>query len=138
MRLVCLSPIVFLVACGSDAASADDPQAPPTTGHTAVEAWLAKRYYTGWACEPAVHAARSPSPHGFNKICSNDLVAANVGGSGPWPVGAAAVKELYADANATTPVGIAVYVKRAADSADGANWYWYERVPLDKIGRAHV
>jgi hypothetical protein len=26
-----------------------------------------------------------------------------------------------------------VYWKTAADSADGANWYWYERVPLDSV-----
>ena len=25
----------------------------------------------------------------------------------------------------------AVYLKAKADSAGGANWYWYERVPLD-------
>jgi mono/diheme cytochrome c family protein len=28
-------------------------------------------------------------------------------------------------------VGYAVYVKTKADSAGGANWYWYETVPLD-------
>ena len=35
------------------------------------------------------------------------------------------------DATSPTPVGYAVYLKTKADSAGGANWYWYERVPLD-------
>ena len=55
----------------------------------------------------------------------------NAGGTGAWPKGAAAVKELHASADSTTPIGYAVYTKTADDSAGGANWYWYERVPLD-------
>ncbi|HVZ71320.1 MAG TPA: hypothetical protein VHJ20_03005 [Polyangia bacterium] len=113
--------------CGSDAKSgAALPQ-----GATAVEAWLSAGSYKQWHCEPAVHAARSPSPHGFNRICSNDLVASNATGTAAWPQGAAAVKELLASATSTTPVGYAFYTKTAADSAAGANWYWYERVPTD-------
>jgi hypothetical protein len=105
-------------------------QTPPE-GAAAVEAWLQAGYYKQWHCESAVHDARSPSPHGFNRICSNDAIANNASGSGAWPSGAAAVKELYATATATTPAGYAVYLKKQADSAGGANWYWYERVPLD-------
>ncbi len=103
----------------------------PAQGAAEVEAWLAKGQYKAWHCEAAVHAARSPSPHGFNRICSNDVLSAAATGTGPWPKGAAAVKELYASATDTTPVGYAVYAKTAADSAAGANWYWYERVPAD-------
>jgi len=114
-----------LAACG-----AMNDQTPPQ-GHDAVEAWLADGAYKSWAAEAAVHASRAPSPHGFNRIFANDVIAQNAGGSGTWPVGAASVKELYASASATTPIGIAVYVKLQADSAGGANWYWYERVPLD-------
>jgi hypothetical protein len=99
----------------------------PPRGASAVEAWLAEGDYKGWNCEPAVHEARSPSPHGFNRICSNDLLSATV--SGPWPQGAAAVKELYTSLDATTPAGYSVYLKTADDSAGGANWYWYERLP---------
>lgn len=105
-------------------------QTPPE-GADAVEAWLAKGDYKSWSCEAAVHASRDPSPHGFNRICSNDLISANATGTGNWPKGAAAVKELYAAVGDGTPVGYAVYLKKDADSADGANWYWYERVPLD-------
>jgi hypothetical protein len=100
-------------------------------GASAVEAWLAKGDYKEWSCEPEVHEARSPSPHGFNRICSNDLIASRATSKGDWPVGAAAVKELYASADAKKPVGYAAYLKTKANSAGGDNWYWYERVPLD-------
>jgi hypothetical protein len=103
----------------------------PPQGAAAVEAWLKKGDYEEWQCEAKVHGARSPSPHGFNRICSNDLISSRGSGDGAWPVGAAAVKELYAAADDDKPVGYAVYLKTEDDSADGANWYWYERVPLD-------
>jgi len=103
-------------------------QTPPT-GATALEAWLATGAYKQWHCETAVHAARSPSPHGFNRICSNDAVAAMATGTAAWPQGAAAVKEIYTAASDATPAGYAVYLKTASDSANGDNWYWYERLP---------
>ena len=109
---------------------ADDEQMPPM-GYAEITEWLDKGDYKDWNCEPAVHEARSPSPHGFNRICSNDLIADNAGGKADWPKGAAAVKELYASASAKTPVGYAVYLKTDEDSADGENWYWYEVVPSD-------
>jgi hypothetical protein len=70
-------------------------QTPPQ-GMALVEAWLATGAYKAWACEPAVHASRSPSPHGFNRICSNDLISTNATSTAPWPEGAAGVKELWA------------------------------------------
>jgi hypothetical protein len=114
---------------------------PPTTGsdqlpphgYTAISAWLSDGDYKDWACEPEVHEARSPSPHGFNRICSNDVLAADAAKSSNWRKGAAAVKELYASATATTPIGYAVYEKTQDDSAGGANWYWYEIVPDDSM-----
>lgn len=125
---VALSTIA--IGCGADAPGQTEDQTPPA-GRAAVEPWLADASYKTWAAEPAIHASRSPSPHGFNRIYSNDLLAANVTGTGAWPKGAAAVKELYASIDATTPIGFAVYRKLESDSASGANWYWYERVPLD-------
>jgi hypothetical protein len=98
-----------------------------------VQAWLAKGDYKAWKCEGAVHASRDPSPHGFNRICSNGLIETNAAGTGVWPKGAAGVKELYASATASTPVGYAVYLKTADDSAAGASWYWYEQVPADSM-----
>ncbi|MEJ7601569.1 MAG: hypothetical protein WKG01_26940 [Kofleriaceae bacterium] len=104
------------------------PQTPPLGG-AAVEAWLGKGYYQSWHCETAVHAGRAPTPHGFNRICSNNAIAANATGSSPWPAGAAAVKELHSSLAGGVPIGYAVYAKQAADSAAGASWYWYERLP---------
>jgi hypothetical protein len=103
-------------------------QTPPQ-GKTAITQWLAQGYYKSWKCEPAVHAQRSPSPHGFDKVCSNDVIS-GFSGTGPWPVGAAAVKELYGTLTDTTPNGYAVYLKTADDTtAGGSVWYWYEIVP---------
>ncbi|MDQ3334696.1 MAG: cytochrome P460 family protein [Myxococcota bacterium] len=123
--------LILLFGCGDGDSTASE-QTPPM-GHDAIEAWLASApsNYKTWAAETTVHPSRDPSPHGFNRIYSNDIIAANASSTGPWPKGAAAVKELYASMTATTPIGIAVYLKLEADSAGGANWYWYERVPLD-------
>jgi hypothetical protein len=125
-------------ATGSEStadASVGDSQTPPMGG-SAVEAWLAKGLYKQWHCEAAVHASRSPSVHNFNRICSNDVISSSADAGADWPVGAAAVKELYDSASGTTPVGYAVYLKTEADSAAGANWYWYERVSLTGLQSA--
>jgi hypothetical protein len=100
-------------------------------GAANVEAWLAAGSYKQWHSESAIHASRPPSPHGFDRVYSNAVINANASGTGAWPEGAAAVKELFGSATDTTPIGYAVYLKTQADSAGGANWYWYERVPLD-------
>ena len=138
-----ISTLMMWCACMSVAACADDdmenesPKSPtavsqrPPQGAQAVEAWLAEGDYKDWQCEGKKHAARAPSPHGWNRICSNDAISANKSGTKDWPAGAAAVKELYASEDARDPVGYAVYLKTARDSAGGDNWYWYERVPLD-------
>lgn len=125
--------LVTVAACASDDTSTltSNEQTPPTSGADAAETWLARADYKAWTCEPAIHASRDPSPHGFNRICSNDLISMNATDTGAWPKGSAAVKELYASLTATTPVGYALYVKTDHSSANGANWYWYERVPLD-------
>jgi hypothetical protein len=120
----------------SGGATSGSAQTPPM-GHKEVEAWLAQGDYKQWACEAKVHEARNPSPHGFNRICSNDQVASNMDAAASWPKGAAAVKELYASLTAKDPIGYAVYLKTDKESAGGANWYWYERVPLDSTAAPH-
>jgi len=129
LRILGLS-CAIAAGCGSSNKASGPTESPPT-GAIAIDAWLAAGSYKQWTCEPQSHAARSPSPHGFNRICSNSLVSSNATGTAAWPEGAAAVKELLPDAASTTPVGYAVYLKTKADSAAGANWYWYEKVPLD-------
>lgn len=133
--LLLVSALTGLSACSDDPQMRDtsgDDQTPPM-GAARVQQWLESGAYKGWHCESAVHEARSPSPHGFNRICSNDLIAENVAGTADWPRGAAAVKELYDSAAASAPSGYAVYLKTADDSAGGASWYWYETVPSDSL-----
>jgi hypothetical protein len=110
-------------------------QSPPM-GAAAVQAWLATGVYKSWHCEAAPHAARSPSIHLFDRICSNDIISANATGTGPWPEGAAAVKELYtaATVDGGVPGAYAVYLKTEPDSGAGANWYFYG--PLTAGGSA--
>ncbi|MFT3927670.1 MAG: cytochrome P460 family protein [Myxococcales bacterium] len=115
---------------GSDASM---PEALLPTDQAGVEAFLASGAYLEWHCEPTVHAARMPSAHTYNRICSNDRIASNANGTAAWPKGAAAVKELYASADSTDVVGYAYYVKTEADSAGGANWYWYEQLPTTGV-----
>jgi hypothetical protein len=111
-------------------ASAGTSQTPPM-GETSLLAWIATGQYKQWACEPAVHASRGPSVHTpFDRVCSNNVLsaAAGDGGMGPWPEGAAEVKEIYMAMGDATPTGgYAVSLKTSADSAGGANWYFYER-----------
>ena len=107
-----------------------DEQTPPTTNGADVEAWLERGDYENWACETTEHPQMKVSPHGFNRICSNDLAAGFTGQVGDErPLNTASVKELYNDASEL--VGVAVAVKIKSGSNGGDNWYWYERVPLD-------
>ena len=112
---------------GGDAAApsgnAGTSDLPAVGSDAEVRAWLATGNYKAgsWKCEAAPHAARSPSPHGVNRICSNATLSAH--GAGEFPVGAAGVKELY-DQGGTKVVGHAVYRKVKAGAGDA--WYWWE------------
>jgi hypothetical protein len=100
----------------------DDPQVP-ARGFDAIQDWISAGYYLAWHCEPEPHPRRSPSPHGaMNRICSNDALAA-ASGTGPFPVSAAAVKEVYGSSGGI--VGYAVY-RKVSDRGGGDSWYWYE------------
>jgi hypothetical protein len=57
----------------------------------------------------------------MDRICSNDLLSAH--GDGPFPLGAANVKELFHDDGSRR--GYAVYRHLLAGDDPGA-WYWYE------------
>jgi hypothetical protein len=87
----------------------------PARGGDATKAWIANGYYRQWHCEPAAHPGRPPSPHGSNRICSNDKLSAS---TGPLPMGVASVKEIYTGSQIS---GYAVYRK---DEDEG--WYWFE------------
>ena len=122
--------VCLVAACGDDTDATNDKGTPgtaqtPAMGAAAVEAWIAQKHYLSWRCESAPHDQRSPSPHGRNRICSNDLLSGH--GAGPYPVGAAAVKELY-NGSSNTIGGYAVYLHTKAGNS-GADWYWYEKLP---------
>ncbi|RYZ02584.1 MAG: hypothetical protein EOO73_31035 [Myxococcales bacterium] len=134
---------VLALGCGgddssstSDAPAAEEPkskagdaQTPPTTNGADVEEWLKKGDYKNWTCEKAEHPQIKVSPHGYNRVCSNDLAATFTGSvDDERPVDTASVKELYDDSSSL--VGYAVSVKVKAASSGGDNWYWYERVTL--------
>jgi len=125
-RLTSLAAGLFvaLAACGGSGDDGTDPttdpQRPPQ-GAALVTPWLDAAYYQAWNCEAAPHAAREPSPHGTNRICNNDVLAA-AADSSSYPVGSASVKELY---EGEAIVGYAVY-RKLAEGTDGSNWYWYE------------
>jgi hypothetical protein len=119
-------------AATEDTRAAETTPAPvdfhlPPEGHAAMTPWLAAGHYRSWHCEPAPHATRPPGAHGRTRICSNDALS-NASGDGAYPVGAAAVKELWragGDGADGAIQGYAVYRKVAAGGG-AASWYWYE------------
>lgn len=122
-----LALALALAACsspnGKPGSSTGSLQAPPTTSASELDSWLSSAAYTQWHCEAAAHPARSPSPHGSNRICSNDALSGH--GTGEFPVGAAAVKEIYSSGGGVT--GHAVYLHVRAGT-DGGSWFWYEKI----------
>jgi hypothetical protein len=113
-----------LLACGDPGPTSvgdplDDPQLPPR-GSTDIISWLEAASYQTWRCEPEPHDARPGSPHGRNRICSNDALAAST--EGPFPVGAAGVKEIF---EGETISLYAVY-RKVAGGEGGNTWYWFE------------
>lgn len=104
-----------------------DEQTPPMSGHVDIQAWLAEGHYLSWTCEADPHPASiAVSPHGMQRICSNDVMSAH--GDGEYPVGASAVKELTLDDG--TIFGYAVSLHYQAGTG-GDSWYWYEQVSAD-------
>ena len=129
---VLLTGIGVIGACDDgdgmgDTTNEGDAQTPPRSGHADIQAWLADGHYEDWTCESQAHGATiGVSPHGMQRICANDLMSAH--GDGEYPVGAAAVKELYLDDGML--YGYAVSLHHRAGTG-GDSWYWYEQVHAD-------
>jgi hypothetical protein len=122
---------VLMVACGpmggSTPSSSDggpDVTKLPPQGQTDLEIWLSEGHYKSWHCESTPHAGRSPSPHGQNRICSNDKLSA--AGAGAFPEDAASVKEIW-NGDVTQIAGYAVTRHLTAGTGE-EGWYWYERI----------
>ena len=128
-------PACAVKGCSGDAASTQDPepdagalptlppgpQTPPT-GQAALEAWLAQGHHKSWTCETVISPRRLNGSHGRHRVCSNQLLIDST--SGPYPVGAASVKELFESGD--LPNGFAVGLKVVAGPGNHT-WYWYER-----------
>ena len=112
---------------GTDDVVAASP--PPTTGAADIERWLATGAYRAWRCEPERHPARPGSAHSANRICTNETLSASEG-AGEYPVGAAAVKELFNSAGTLTGYAVSVRVRAGGG---GAGWYWYERLAPGRV-----
>jgi hypothetical protein len=117
--------VLMLAACGDEGPATvgdpmDDPQLPPR-GSADLMTWIEQGHYLAWTCEPDRHPPRPGSGHSANRICTNDVMAADTG-DGPFAVGSAAVKEVFDGDD------IAVYaVYRKVTAGDGGNtWYWFE------------
>ncbi len=108
-------------ATPTDTSPADPTQLPPTGAP--LLPWLQASTYVGWTAEPAKHP--SAGPHfGAVRTFFNDTLATSLkAGATNHPVGAAAVKELYASGSKV--VGWAVMRKTSAGPG-GSAWYWYE------------
>ncbi len=127
-----LLTLVTLAACSDPGPSTlgdplDDPQLPPR-GSVDITTWIASGHYLDWVCEDAPHAGRSPSPHGRNRICSNDALTTSTG-TGPFSVGSAAVKEIY-DGDR---ISIHAVYRKVKDGEGGDTWYWFEGTADDVI-----
>ncbi len=102
---------------------------PPTTGAADIERWLATGAYRAWRCEAERHPARAGSAHSANRICTNERLSASEG-TGEYPVGSAAVKELFNSAGTLTGYAVSVRVR---EGGGGAGWYWYERLAPGRV-----
>jgi hypothetical protein len=98
----------------------DDPQLPDTTSAATIDAWLAKGYYKTWKCEAEVQPRGSP--HGNNRICSNEALSKTTGDK--YPVGAVGLKELY---NGGKINGYALEIKKLNEQG-AEQWFWYEKI----------
>jgi hypothetical protein len=109
--------------------AAGTPQLPPQ-GQAVLEDWLAAGHYKGWTCEEGLHDKRLNGAHGRHRICSNQLLMDSR--DGPYPTGAASVKEMYeADGR---PNGYAVGIK-VTGGLEETSWYWYERTGTSPTSR---
>ncbi len=130
IALVALVALVVTTACTTgtggdppeDAGAVDVTQTPPE-GDAALKEWLAAGHHEDWACQPDITDGSPSSVHGRKRVCFNDALA-DTPTDIAYPIGAAAVKEIYDDEDVRTGTTVLLKVK-ARDEA--ASWYWYER-----------
>lgn len=104
---------------------ADEASLPPLE-RAELETWLDEGQYMAWSGESAPHNSTGPHFGQVQTFINPALEAALLRGDATFPEGAATVKELYGGDGSPAPLGFAVMVKLADDSAGGDNWYWFE------------
>lgn len=119
--------VMVLTACSDPGPASfgdpvDGPQLPPR-GAVDLPVWIEAGHYNAWACEAEPHPPRAGSGHGPNRICSNDAMVAAADLEGAFPVGAAAVKEVFESDGSIA--AYAVY-RKLTDGTGGDSWYWFE------------
>lgn len=124
--------LALAAACDDGPASygdpLDDPQLPPR-GHDDLLTWLEAGHYLAWSCESGRHPPSTRSGHGANRICSNRRHETHVGG-GPFPEGAASVKEVY---TADGRIRLYAVYRKVEAGTGGDRWYWFEGSRDDTI-----
>jgi len=129
MRLLALVIMVPALACSTD--ESNDPEVDGGAVEGLVPAnsaalfdYLTAGEYLEYEAESEVHVSAGPHGSGVRTFLTPDLAASLAAGASEHPVGAAAIKELYA-ADHTTVTGWAAMVKIAEGTA-GSSWYFYE------------
>jgi len=112
----------------SDTGSGSDRPAEVEAVLTAIE----DESYTQWEAEPEPHPPIGNSPHGEVRTFFNAALAESMGaGNTEHPVGAAAVKESWADGEIA---GHFVEVK-VAEGTGEETWYWWSDLAgVDDVG----
>ncbi len=113
---------VVLVVLFVSAARAQTPDIPH--GGAALEAWLKAGHYKQWRSESKLHDSQGPHFGKVRAYLNSAAFDSMQSGAKNHPQGTVTVKELYGQGH--TVQGWSVGIKTAADSAAGANWYWYE------------
>jgi hypothetical protein len=123
--------LLVIAACGDGPTTLgdplDDPQVPPR-GSDDLITWIEAGHYLAWRCEAEVHPRRPGSGHSANRICSNDALVGSTG-DGPYPVGAAAVKEVYSG----DAIGLYAVYRKVEAGGGGDSWYWFEGTRTDIV-----
>jgi hypothetical protein len=85
--------------------------------------WLEAGTYLGWAAESGIHPSTGPHFGDVRTFVNAPLIDALQAGATEHPVGAATVKELYANGDQVR--GWSVSLKVSAGTG-GDTWYWFE------------
>lgn len=86
-----------------------------------VTAWLRDGRYEDWAASPGIH----PSAEGMSRVFLNQPLAAALADGGEHPLGAMAVRELYAIDGSLAAVNL-TWKRTSGSSVPGEDWLFVE------------